>query len=163
MNYLCLQEFLRIVLYLIFYLLYCPLYSAYLAFYFSRFIFSACYIRLCLTLRLVWIMLRHDIWLWVANMLEKEACSCAGQFPGGLESSVVRVQVAPTDKYLSRKSSGTKEHTLFSLWPYASWFWIEQKLNTYDFFSQEALDNIMSRRCLRIFLTYFYTFLLKNV
>lgn len=68
--------------------------------------------RLCLTLRLVWIMLRHDIWLWVANMLEKEACSCAGQFPGGSESSVVRVQVAPTDKYLSRKSSGTKEHML---------------------------------------------------
>jgi len=45
----------------------------------------------------MWIMLRRDIWLSVARIwLEKEACSCAGQFPGGLESSVVRVQIAPT-------------------------------------------------------------------
>jgi len=57
----------------------------------------------------MWIMLRRDIWLWVVNMLEKGACSCAGQFPGDSESSAVWVQLAPTDKYLSRESSGTKE------------------------------------------------------
>lgn len=32
--------------------------------------------------------------------------------PGGLESSAVWVQVASTDKYLSRESSDTKEHPL---------------------------------------------------
>jgi len=97
-----------------------PCYSAYFAFYTFRVSHfpHSCYTRLCLT-PFMWIMLRRDIWLSVARIcLEKEACSCAGQFPGGLESSAVRVQIAPTDKYLSRESSGTKEH---SLWPYASW------------------------------------------
>lgn len=112
MNFLYPQEFLYI-LFFIFYVVR-ALYSAYLAFYTFRVLYfpHSCYMCLCLTLRLMWIMLRRDIWLWVAYMLEKEACSCAGQFPGGLESSAVRVQVAPTDKYLSRESSGTKEHPL---------------------------------------------------
>lgn len=73
-NFLYSQEFLCYILFFIFYIIRVS-YSAYLAFYTFRVLYfpHSCYTRLRLTLRLMWIMLRRDIWLWVANMLEKEA------------------------------------------------------------------------------------------